>query len=130
MDSIIVYLIQPQQQSMGYQRWCFLVVNLYRSVSLVTIVNKEPQDVARHKPYLIVLYNAHMLLVSGLDGNSMDNFNIVTLSMELRKCISSPFTTIITVLPLIQSAIGILLDSRNAATASKPNVICATTNLK
>ena len=36
----------------------------------------------------------------------------------------------ITVLPLIQSVVGVLLDSRNAETASKPNVICATTVLK
>ena len=33
-------------------------------------------------------------------------------------------------LPLIHSAIGILLDSRNAGTASKANVIQATTVLK
>ena len=36
----------------------------------------------------------------------------------------------ITVLPLIQSVVGILLDSRNVETASKPNVLCVTTVLK
>ena len=36
----------------------------------------------------------------------------------------------ITVLPLIHSAVGILLDSRNVATASKPNITCVTTILK
>ena len=36
----------------------------------------------------------------------------------------------ITVLPLIQSLVGILLDSSNAETASKPNFIHVTTVLK
>ena len=47
-------------------------------------------------------------------------------SLESR---SSSITTI-TVSPLIQSAVSILLDSRNATTASKPNVACVTTFLK
>ena len=47
-------------------------------------------------------------------------------SLESR---SSSITTI-TVSPLIQSAVRILLDSRNAATVSKPNVACVTTFLK
>ena len=40
------------------------------------------------------------------------------------------FFTIITVSSLIQSAVGISLDSRNAATASKPNFAYVTTILK
>ena len=36
----------------------------------------------------------------------------------------------ITVSPLIQSVVGILLDSRNVATASKPNITHVTTVLK
>ena len=36
----------------------------------------------------------------------------------------------VTLSPLIQSAIGILLDSRNAATAIKPNVALDITVLK
>ena len=42
------------------------------------------------------------------------------------------FTSLVTItdIPLIQSAVGILLDSINATTASKPNVVCTTTVLK
>ena len=50
------------------------------------------------------------------------------LNME-PKSGSSPFTTN-TASPPIQSAIGILLNSRNAATTSKLNVIYVTTALK
>ena len=42
---------------------------------------------------------------------------------------SSPFTTI-TLSPLIQPALGILLDSRNATTTSKLNVTLITAILK
>ena len=45
---------------------------------------QEPQDVAQHKPYLKVLYNMYALL---LMDNSMDNSNIMILSMEPRKWI-------------------------------------------
>ena len=72
-------------------------------------------SLAQHKPYLKVLYNAYAI------DNSVDNSNMVTLSMEPR---SEPLLfTIITVSPVIQSALGILLDSRNAAISSKPNVL-------
>ena len=62
--------------------------------------------------------------------NSIDNSNMAMLSMEPRKWIltTQPFT-IITVSPLIQSAVDILLDSRNAAITSKPNVAYVTTIL-
>ena len=57
----------------------------------------------------------------------MDSSNMAMLSMEHRK----QFITIyITVSPLIQSALGKLLDTRNAATASKPNITGVTTVLK
>ena len=54
---------------------------------------------------------------------------MVKLSME-------PMKRIITLhnnyclISLIQSPVGILLDSRNAATAGKPNVACVTMVLK
>ena len=51
------------------------------------------------------------------------------LNLETRKWIVDPFTTII-VSPLIQSAVGILFDSRNVAAASKPNFAHVTTVLK
>ena len=60
--------------------------------------------------------------------NSMDNYNMAMLSMEPKNG-SSPFTAI-TVSPLIQSAVGILLDSRNAAATKKPNIACVTIILK
>ena len=41
----------------------------------------EPQDVAQHKPYL-VLYNAYAFL---LMDNSMDNHDVMALSMKPRK---------------------------------------------
>ena len=41
---------------------------------------------------------------------------------------TSPFT-MITISPLIQSAVDILFNSKNAATASKPNAVCVTTVL-
>ena len=50
----------------------------------------------------------------------MHNSNMVTLSMEPRKRIITLHNNFVT--PLIHSAVGILLDSKNAATASKPNV--------
>ena len=57
------------------------------------------------------------------DDSWMDNFNMVTLSMEPRKQIITLHNkSTITVSPLIQSAIGISLDSRDTAAASKPNV--------
>ena len=40
-----------------------------------------------------------------------------------------PFTTI-TLSPLIQSAVGLLFDSRNAATNNEPNVVLITTIVK
>ena len=58
----------------------------------------------------------------------MENSNMAMLSME-HKCELSSFTTF-TVSPLILLAVGILLDTRIAATASKPNVACVTTILK
>ena len=54
---------------------------------------------------------------------------MTTLSIEPIKSKSSPCTAI-TVSPLIQSAVSILLYTRNAATASKPNVVRAITILK
>ena len=42
---------------------------------------------------------------------------------------STLFTTI-TVSPLVQLVVAILLDNRNAVTASKPNAACVTTVLK
>ena len=59
----------------------------------------------------------------------MDNCNMTTLSTEPIKNGSSPCTTI-TVSPLIQSAVSILLYTRNAATVSKPNIVCVITILK
>ena len=53
---------------------------------------------------------------------SMDNSNILTLSMEPRKW--SSFFTIITVSLLIQSSVDILLDSRNPATAKTKCCMC------
>ena len=47
----------------------------------------------------------------------------IFLCSDARSIFTSPVT--ITFLHLIQSAVGISLDSRNTATASKPNVICA-----
>ena len=47
---------------------------------------------------------------------------MATLSIEPIESGSSPCTTI-TVSPIIQSAVGILLYTRNAATASKLNVV-------
>ena len=89
---------------------------------------EEPQDFAQHKPYLKILYNAYVFL---LKDSIIFQWIIPTQrhyvwSLESR---SSPFTTI-TVSSFIQSAVGILLDSRNAATTSKPNVTHATTILK
>ena len=43
---------------------------------------QEPQDTAHHKPYLKVLYNNYAYL---LMDNSVDNSNMVMLSMESRK---------------------------------------------
>ena len=50
------------------------------------------------------------------------------LSIKPIKRGSSPYTIII-VFPFIQSAVSILLYTRNAATASKPNVACVITIL-
>ena len=46
---------------------------------------QEPQDVARHKPYLSSFVQYAHTSINELDGNSMDNSNMVTLSMEPRK---------------------------------------------
>ena len=71
------------------------------------------------------LYNAYTLL---LVGNSLDNSNMVMLSMEPRKrIIMHPLQNFLT---FIQSAVDILFDSRNAATAWKLNVACVTIVLK
>ena len=43
---------------------------------------QQPQDTATHKPYLKVLYNNYAYL---LMDNSVDNSNMVMLSMESRK---------------------------------------------
>ena len=51
-------------------------------------------------------------------------FYKVKLSMEPRKQIITIYSN--TVSPLIESAVGMLLDSSNVTTASKPNVIHAT----
>ena len=59
----------------------------------------------------------------------MDNYKIATLLRRSLEKGSSPLVTIIVSL-LIKSAVGILLDTRNAATISKPNVACVTTVLK
>ena len=65
----------------------------------------------------------HAPVLMNLHGDtSMDNCNMTTLSIEPIKNGSSPCTTII-VFPLIQLAVSILLYTRNAATASKPNVV-------
>ena len=55
---------------------------------------------------------------------------MATLSMEPRNQITTLHNYNHSVLPLIQSAVGILLDSRNDATASKPDVARVTTVLK
>ena len=59
----------------------------------------------------------------------MENSDIAMLSMEPRKQ-NMTITNNYYLTPLIQSAIGITLDSTNAATASKPNVACVATILK
>ena len=60
-----MYLIQSQQQSTGLQCWhLLLVVSVYCSKCQPCHKHKqESQDVAQHKPYLIVLYNAYALLL-------------------------------------------------------------------
>ena len=58
----------------------------------------------------------------------MDNSNMAMLSMEPRKQITTLHNN--SVSSLIRLAVGILLDFRNAATASKPDVACVTTVLK
>ena len=63
--------------------------------------------------------------INGLNDNLMEYSNMTRLSMQHLKQ-SSPFITVI-VSPLIQSAVGILLDSRNASTVGKPTVACVTT---
>ena len=55
----------------------------------------------------------------------MNNSYISTLSIEHRSG-SSPFT-ITTVSTFIQSVVDTLLDPRNVATTSKPNVACGAT---
>ena len=60
--------------------------------------------------------------INGLDVNLMDNSNIAMLSMNLESG-SSPFTTLI-VSPLIQSAVGILIDFKSTANASKQMYTC------
>ena len=66
--------------------------------------------------------------INGLYDNSVDNSNMAMLSMKPRKWIITLHNHYS--LTLIQSAVGILLDSRNAETASKPNVVRVTTILK
>ena len=78
---------------------------------------QKPLDIAWHKPYLKVLYNTCMLL---LMDNLMDNSNMAMLNMEPRKQIITLHNNF-TVSFFIQSAVGILLDAKNAA-AGKPNV--------
>ena len=70
-------------------------------MSLVTNINKSLKTLFdTKKPYLKVLYNAHMLLLMDLMiRNLMDNSKMVTLSMEPKNR-SSIFATI-TVPPLI-----------------------------
>ena len=89
---------------------------------------QEPQVAARHKPYLKDMYKAYTFLLMDLMILLMDNCNMAMLSMDLESR-SSLFTTI-AVSTLIQLAVGILLDTRNAATASKPNVAHVTIVLK
>ena len=60
----------------------------------------------------------YMLL---LMDNLMDNSNMAILSLEPRQQIITLHNNF-TVSFFIQSAVGILLDTRNAAAASKPNV--------
>ena len=71
--------------------------------------------------FTISLYNMYMLLL-------IDNtvwWQIPTWQCQARslECRSSSFT-ILTILPLAQSAEGILLDSRNIVTVSKPIKYC------
>ena len=54
----------------------------------------------------------------------MDNFNIATLSVKPRKWITTLHNN------YCLTSVDKLLDSRNAATASKPNVALLTTVLK
>ena len=86
------------------------------------------QDIARHKPYLNAFYNA-CACINKFGDTLMDNCNIATSSIEPIKSRSSPCTTI-TISPLIQSAVRIVIFTRNAVTASKPNVVRVTTILK
>ena len=65
--------------------------------------------------------------INGLD-NSMDNSKMAMLSMEPRKQITTLHNNSIS--SLIRLAVGILLNSRNAATASKLDVACVTNVLK
>ena len=55
---------------------------------------------------------------------------MATLSMEPRNQITTLHNYNHSVLPLIQSVVGVLLDSRNDATASKPDVARVTAVLK
>ena len=84
---------------------------------------QDPSDIAWHRPYLKVLYNAYALL---LRDNFMDISNMATRFMEPRKRIITLYNNYCFT-SLIQSAVGILLNSRNAAIASKPIVACGTT---
>ena len=55
------------------------------------------------------------------NDNLMDNSNMATLSMEPRNWIITHYSNTITGSPLIQVAVGMLRDSRNVSTASKPS---------
>ena len=63
-----------------------------------------------------------------LIDNLMDNSNMATLHMKHRNWITILHNNYVS--PLIQSTVDIFLDSRNAATTSKPNVALVTIVLK
>ena len=86
----------------------------------ITNINKSFETLFNTN-FTTSLYNLYMLLL-------IDNtvwWQIPTWQRQTRslECRSSSFT-ILTRLPLAQSAVGILLDSRNIVTASKPIKYC------
>ena len=115
--------------------FCVLLANCSRAILHAIEMTLQCTLPARYRPYLAKSFVQLYVHASsnGLNDDFMDNSNtiMVTLSTEPRK-------RIITLQPqqqlilshLLFNQLQILLDARNAATASKPNVARVTIILK
>ena len=99
----------------------FIYINLLIPLSLVAMVQLDTRvhhtTILSIKFYRLLASSSHVIL------HVIKNSNAATICMKPRKQIITLHNNHC-LISFIQSAIGLLLDSRNAPTASKPNCAC------